>query len=123
MEKIKFELLNCYGIKKLDYEFNFTSNNACIIYAPNGTMKTSFTKTVKDLKLGNQSKDRIYPNREYKRIISINGNELQSEEVVVFESLDENFESDKISNLIVNANLKKNMMKLIVKLIKVKKTY
>ena len=107
MEKIKFELLNCYGIKKLDYEFNFTSNNAYIVYAPNGTMKTSFTKTIKDIKLGDESRDRVYPNREYKRSVLIDGNELKGEEVVVFESLDENFESDKISNLIVNEKLKK----------------
>lgn len=101
------ELLNCYGIKKLNYEFDFTTNNACIVYAPNGTMKTSFTKTIKDIKFSNESKDRIYRHREYKRSILKDGDELKGDEIVVFESLDENFESDKITNLIVNAELKK----------------
>lgn len=101
------ELLNCYGIKKLNYEFDFTTNNACIVYAPNGTMKTSFTKTIRDIKFGNESKDRIYRDREYKRSILKDGDELKGDEIVVFESLDENFESDKITNLIVNAGLKK----------------
>lgn len=107
MKKIKVELLNCYGIKKLNYEFDFNTNNACIIYAPNGTMKTSFTKTIKDIKLGNESKDRIYQDREYKRSVIRDGENIKTNEIVVFESLDENFESDKISNLIVNAELKK----------------
>lgn len=107
MNKIKTELLHCYGIKKLNYEFDFTNNNACIVYAPNGTMKTSFAKTMKDFKVGIESKDRIYENREYRRILLNNNEELKPEEVVVFESLDENFESDKITNIIVNGELKK----------------
>lgn len=106
MRRIKVDLLHCYGIKKLNYEFNFTNNNACIVYAPNGTMKTSFTKMMKDLKNGIESNDRIYKNREYKRIILNETNPLSGEDIVVFESLDENFESDKITNLIVNKELK-----------------
>ncbi|WP_157887311.1 hypothetical protein [Campylobacter pinnipediorum] len=49
MKKLKIYLENCYGIKKLETEFDFTKKNTYSIYAPNGTMKTSFAKTFKDL--------------------------------------------------------------------------
>ena len=47
MSKLKVNLSNCFGIKHMEYVFDFTSNKVNSIYAPNGTMKTSFTKTFK----------------------------------------------------------------------------
>lgn len=44
--KVKFEY--CYGINNLEHEFNFSNDNGSLIYASNGTMKTSFAKTFKD---------------------------------------------------------------------------
>ncbi|MBP2634014.1 MAG: hypothetical protein H6Q70_4642 [Firmicutes bacterium] len=49
MEKIDVRLENCYGIRKLKTEFDFRDKSAFIIYASNGSMKTSFTKTLKDI--------------------------------------------------------------------------
>lgn len=46
MKKVKIQLKYCYGIKKLEYEFDFTNKNGCIIYSSNGTMKTSFAKSL-----------------------------------------------------------------------------
>lgn len=112
MKKIKVDLLHCYGIKKLNYEFDFTNNNGCIVYAPNGTMKTSFTKMMKDLKNGDESRDRIYPEREYKRDILNENIKLESDDVVIFESLDTDYESGKITNLIVNKELKSKYDKI-----------
>ena len=48
MNKLNLKFKYCYGIKKLEKEFIF-SNKAFAIYAPNGSMKTSFAKTFKDL--------------------------------------------------------------------------
>ncbi|MDD6002421.1 MAG: hypothetical protein PUC50_09580 [Bacteroidales bacterium] len=42
---IKFE--KCFGIKHFEQPFNFTNGKNCVlIYAPNGTMKSSFAKTM-----------------------------------------------------------------------------
>ena len=64
-KQIQFNLENCYGIKKLNASFDFSQEKKVhIIYASNGTMKTSFSKTIKDLQLGqeeNYSKDQINP--------------------------------------------------------------
>jgi len=48
MKKISIELKNCYWIKKFEYDFDFSTSNIYSIYAPNGTMKTSFLKWFKD---------------------------------------------------------------------------
>lgn len=55
---------NCYGIKEFDMGtgINFAQSNKALIYAPNGVMKTSFTKVFEDLSKGEASKDRIFPN-------------------------------------------------------------
>lgn len=54
---------NCYGIKEFDMGrgIDFTRSNKVLIYAPNGVMKTSFTKVFEDLSKGEASKDRIFP--------------------------------------------------------------
>ena len=64
MQKLKINLKNCYGIKKLEKEFDFSTNNTFAIYAPNGVMKTSFAKTFRDLSFGLMSKDLIFTERE-----------------------------------------------------------
>ena len=54
---------NCYGIKEFDMGtgIDFSRSNKALIYAPNGVMKTSFTKVFEDLSKGEASKDRIFP--------------------------------------------------------------
>ena len=47
MEELSFELENCFGIKKMDLDIDFSNNNSAIIYAPNGTMKSSLANTFK----------------------------------------------------------------------------
>jgi hypothetical protein len=41
MKQLKIELENCYGIKKMQFQFDFSSGRAYAIYAPNGSMKSS----------------------------------------------------------------------------------
>ena len=48
MNILEIQLQNCFGIGKLDHKFEFgqLATNSFLIYAPNGTMKTSFAKTL-----------------------------------------------------------------------------
>lgn len=57
MNKLKVELKNCYGIQCLEEEFDFSASKgkAYAIYAPNGLMKTSFSKTFENLAKGQKS--------------------------------------------------------------------
>lgn len=56
MEKVNIKIENCYGIRKFEKEFDFSDTAAFIIYASNGSMKTSFTKTLKDISMCSQRK-------------------------------------------------------------------
>lgn len=53
--------LNCYGMKEFNLPaIDFTRCNKAIIYAPNGVMKTSFSKVFEDISQGKPSTDRIF---------------------------------------------------------------
>lgn len=107
MQKLILNLQYCYGIKKLDIEFDFSSQKTFSIYAPNGVMKTSFAKTFKDLSNNQESKDLIFTDRETVRIIKDeNGISILPEEIFVVEPYNEQFNSNKISTLVVKKELK-----------------
>ncbi len=109
MAKITINLENCYGICKLEnIEFNFSGSRAYAIYAPNGVMKTSFARVFKDLSNGVDSKDLVFPERVTIRSIKDeNSDDITAKEVFVIEPYNEQFNSDKLSTLLVTSLLKK----------------
>lgn len=53
--------VNCYGIKEFTLPpIDFVRCNKAIIYAPNGVMKSSFSKVFEDIAQGKPSTDRIF---------------------------------------------------------------
>ena len=107
MQKLKIHFENCYGIKKLKYEFDFSTKKIYSIYAPNGTMKTSFAKTLRDFSLNTDSKDLIFPERlPIRQIQDENDAILSSEQIFVIEPYNPDFKSDKLSTLVVKKELK-----------------
>jgi hypothetical protein len=109
MNKLTLALKNCYGIKKLNYKFDFSKERVYAIYAPNGVMKSSLAQTFQDESIGATSADRIFPTRPNSRkITDENGNALASESIFVVRPYDETFtHSQKTSTLLVDAKLKK----------------
>ena len=113
MDKLKIELENCYGIKKMNYEFDFSKKSTYAIYAPNGVMKTSFAKTFLDLIENKQSADAIFPDRITKRnITNAAGTNINGENVFVVLPYKQDFKSEKISTLLVNKILKEKYEKI-----------
>lgn len=107
MNKISVSLSNCYGIGQLQYDFDFTNADAYSVYAPNGFMKTSLSKTFLDLSRGKNSSDLVHPDRETKREIRDESDvDLKPEQIFVIEPYNENFDSDKTSLLLVNQAIK-----------------
>lgn len=52
---------NCYGIKRFELpDISFNPCNKAIIYAPNGVIKTSFSKVFEDISKGTATFDRIF---------------------------------------------------------------
>lgn len=113
MNKLNIELENCYGIKKLKYTFDLTTNNTYAIYAPNGIMKTSLAKTFLDLSNGEESHDSIFKDRKTKRSITDEtASELNKAQVFVILPYAQDFKSKKISTLLVNKELKEKYEKI-----------
>ena len=104
---------NCYGIKKLDFEFDFAENKTYAIYAPNGAMKTSFAKTMKDFCEGKDSKDLIYKDREtIRKISNQTGEDITPEQIFVIEPYNESYAPSKMSTLLVNKSLKEKYQQI-----------
>ena len=114
MNRLSIDLQNCYGIKKLAREFDFSQTTVWAVYAPNGSMKSSFAQTFKDIADDKRSLDRIFPSRTTVRLITDeNGTSLPSESVLVLPPYDEFFShTEKTSTLLVNNTLRKEHEKL-----------
>lgn len=103
MNKIlKINLQNCFGIGELKHDFKFSADsNVQLIYAPNGTMKTSFSNVFDLLSTDKTSeiKDRVFKEKVPVVDIQINNEPI-----------------DKNSILVINAN-NKDTVKSITKFI------
>ena len=110
MENLKLELKNCYWIKELNYNFEFNKSNIYSIYAPNGTMKTSFLKWFKDYIDENDAinpKDMITWEDWYIKLFDENNKEIDKKIIFPIESLNLDYKSD-YSLLLVNKKFKED---------------
>jgi hypothetical protein len=114
MKTLTLKLENCYGIRKLDDELDFSNAKAIAIYAPNGSMKTSLAQTFEDIAAGTDSKDRIFPARVCTRIVrDENGADLPKDSVLVVRPYEETLgHTEMTSTLLVNAQLRKEYEEL-----------
>ncbi|MEN6419476.1 MAG: hypothetical protein ABFC73_11210 [Clostridiaceae bacterium] len=112
MESIYIHLEHCYGIPLFDEIFHFDERRkAHLIYAPNGTMKSSFAHTLSDICVDPpvESRDRYFPNLPYKRIVkhaSATGANLAKEEILVVEPFKDDYESSRMNVLLADRALK-----------------
>ncbi|HID0130471.1 TPA: hypothetical protein ACXASH_001378 [Campylobacter jejuni] len=121
--KLKLNLENCYGIGKLQKEFDFSDKNVLLFYAQNGIFKTSFAKTFKNIKDGKQIKDEIFPERISKAYIEFNGEKINKEDIFVFDSYDREFDSSKsVTTFMASPKLKKEYDEIFSELDKQKKS-
>ncbi len=108
MQTVKIRLENCYGIKHLATEFDFTNAQAYAIYAPNGAMKSSLAKTFQDVADAIESQDRIFPSRRTIREITDDQDcAIRAEDVLVLTPYDEELgPSEQTSTLLLDSKLK-----------------
>ena len=106
MEKITIKFANCYGIKKLEHELDFSKNSNCLIYASNGTMKTSFSKVFKALSLGKKPSDEVFQRATVCSVKKEDGSDLLKEEIFAISSYEDEYISPNTAKLIVNKELK-----------------
>ena len=108
MERVKIDLKNCYGIKNLQQEFDYSNSQVYALYAPNGVMKSSLAKTCQDAAEKKESKDRIFLNRKTVRsIFDESHDEIEGDRLLVVLPYDANLGlSERTSTLLLDAKLK-----------------
>ena len=109
MKKIlKVELENCFGIGELSKEFVFTPRErAQLIYAPNGTMKSSFANVfyyISKDKVGD-IKDRIFLEKTSKCTIELDDASLTKEMILVVNA-ETKISEQSITKFIARSELK-----------------
>ncbi|GAA7104972.1 hypothetical protein Kyoto57A_04240 [Helicobacter pylori] len=121
---LKINIENCYGIGKIkDISLNFSEANSYLLYAQNGVFKTSFAKSLTDLINNEMPKYNFYPKRESKIEIEFNGHGISKENVAVFHSYDEKFNSeDSVTTFMAKSELKQRYDNILSELEKEKKT-
>lgn len=106
MKKLSIKLKNCYGIQSLDYNFDFGNgkpgNKSFAVYAPNGLMKTSFTKTFEKLAKGEPAVEERYKRPSTTEVL-LDGVPLPKEAIYVLKSeIDIQDDSPAITDILVN---------------------
>ena len=119
MNTLKLDLENCYGIKKLEHNFLFSLRHIQLIYAPNGTMKSSLALALKGIsgQVKEQAKDRLHPDLESKCDVKIDGTQITKEQLFVVDPDDSNFDpSGVFTNFLADSTLKSKYDKIYTQL-------
>lgn len=109
--ELKINLENCYGIKHLNYIFEFdnnpqnTSKKSFSIYAPNGTMKSSFARTFEDISKDKEPQEERF-NKPSRAKISVDGNPIQKGRICVLHSNASFDSSEAVTNILVRPDKK-----------------
>lgn len=123
IQSIKIDWTNCFGIKSLKHEFKFAGGKQThLIYAPNGTMKTSFAKTMRFLSGQTKEKpcDQLHKENKVKFDLTADDNEVPNNHIFVVNG-DEDIDCSKsFINFLASTELKDKYDEIYQKLTKEK---
>lgn len=109
MDELKLELENCYGIQKLNTSIDYSNNNVAVIYAPNGTMKSSLAKTFEAIRDNKPVEEKVFGLTSVCSITDEKGIQLPGDNIIVINPFDENaFENQGL--LMANDELRKKYL-------------
>ena len=99
MKELRIKLTNAFGIGEFDHQFDISEDNVIMIYAPNGTMKTSLARTFLSIEEKHEPEDLIVNLRKTTSSITIDGKEIQSEQIYVYKSKEIQITRETLSNI------------------------
>tara|TARA_B100001059_G_scaffold67198_1_gene63941 strand:- start:4822 stop:7029 length:2208 start_codon:yes stop_codon:yes gene_type:complete len=110
MDNLKVRFENCYGISSLNETFDLSNTRgktkAYSIYAPNGLMKTSFSRTFDALSKGEQPKEERF-NRLPTCTIEVDNVEIKKEQIYVLKSeIEISSDNEAVTNILINQESK-----------------
>lgn len=123
MVEVKINWKNCFGIKQLEHEFKFEKSKPIhLLYAPNGSMKTSFAKTMKFLSGQSKEKpcDKLRPQEESKSDVFVDGKIISKDAIFVVNGDDDIDSSASFINFLASSELKSKYDEIYKKLTKEK---
>ncbi|MEH8019817.1 hypothetical protein [Rheinheimera metallidurans] len=128
MDTLRVKFQNCYGITDLEeYEFDFRAivkgknrTRAYAIYAPNGTMKSSFSKSFFDLQNRMIPKEEVYFRQPIWSVLADGTMIDQSMIYVLKADIDISKDAQSVTNILVNPEDKIEYDELVVELEKCK---
>ena len=97
--KFNINLLNCFGIRKLDNSFDLSRGNFILIYAQNGTMKTSLARTFLCAEENHYAADLLDESNESSYSFTLNGNAINHNQIYVYKTEDNQIEPNGINRL------------------------
>lgn len=109
MIRLKLDLENCYGIKKLVHEFDYSRHHSQLIYAANGMMKSSLALTLKGIsgQCKDMAKDRLHPTLRAKFEVLVDGTQILKENVFVADPDEKSFDTSSVfTNFLADSALK-----------------
>ena len=109
MNELKLNLNNCYGIQKMNTSIDYSKNNVAIIYAPNGTMKSSLAKTFEAIRDSKPVEERVFWFRSSCCITDEQSTNMTPESIIVINPFDENAYENQ-GMLMANDELRKKYM-------------
>lgn len=109
MDELRLNLGNCYGIQKMNTSIDFSNNNVAIIYAPNGTMKSSLAKTFEAIRDNKSLEERVFGFRSSCCIVDEYNANITPESIIVINPFDENAYENQ-GMLMANDELRKKYM-------------
>ena len=126
MKSLKLHLENCHGIRKLKHTFNFEECSSVVIYAPNGSMKSSLANTFDDVANDRETRDRIFVDRKPRReIVDETGKPIDPKSIMVIGPVnkEEFVVGERASTLLVNSKLRKEYEELLARSNKIKEDF
>lgn len=109
MNELNLELENCFGIQKMNASIDYSNKNVSVIYAPNGTMKSSLAKTFEAVRDGNPVEEKVFKCISSCSIVDENEAELSADSIIVINPFDENaFQNQGL--LMANDELRKEYL-------------
>ena len=110
--ELRFKLKDCYGIKTLNQSFSFdfkeASNCIQLIYAPNGTMKSSFARSLKKYSEDKKIEDGLDKQKVGICEIKNASTDFPKENIFVFDIEDNSYDaSNNISTFLADKDTKR----------------
>lgn len=111
MKQLKMNFENCYGIKKMRHNIDFAGSNVTVIYASNGTMKSSFARTFEAVRDEKNVEEQVFGRQSSYSITDENGADISPESIIVINPFNEKTYEHQ-GKLMANAGLSSEYIRI-----------